>query len=216
MRRSILLTTTLVAAFALAACGGGGSNTSTATPGPTATPATVNVPDVVGDPEADALVTLGADGLKAGDKVSAYDGKVAKGTIISTNPKAGVVVQRGTAIDYRVSRGPAPTPSPSPKPASPARKPAAPAAKPAAAAVGAAKPKFADEGLARRGGTDEDVGDVLGFFERFAHVGERRHVVDDVGDCGVDSFAPTQGLVHVGFKGKCLPEDIDCSGLIPC
>ena len=66
----------------------------------------MTVPDVVGDAEADALVTLGADGLKAGDKVSAYDGKVGKGKIISTNPKAGVVVQRGTAIDYRRVQGP--------------------------------------------------------------------------------------------------------------
>ncbi len=85
-------------------------------PTPKPTPPTVAVPDVVGDAEADALVTIGASGLTAGEKTRKYDDKVSSGDIISTNPKAGVVVERGTAIDYLVSRGPSPTPSPTPKP----------------------------------------------------------------------------------------------------
>ena len=73
------------------------SPTPEPTPKPTPKPTaeTVVVPDVVGDPEADALVALGAAGLKAGEKTSKYDSDK-KGTVIGTDPKAGVVVQRGT------------------------------------------------------------------------------------------------------------------------
>ena len=107
------------------------SPTPKPTPKPTAE--TVVVPDVVGDPEADALVALGAAGLNAGEKASKYDNDK-KGTVISTDPKAGVVVQSGTDVDYTVSRGPSPTPSPTPKPtAKPTPKPTAkPTPKPTA------------------------------------------------------------------------------------
>ncbi len=144
MRRAILLATGLVAALALGACGGrSGSDptpTAASTPSPTATstpkptPGTVAVPDVVGESEADALVALGAAGLTAGEKTRKYDSSAPAGDVLSTNPKAGVVVQVGTAVDYLVSRGPAPTPSPSPKPtASPTPKPTAtPTPKPTA------------------------------------------------------------------------------------
>ena len=96
--------------------------TPTPTPSPTSkptpkpTPATVAVPNVVGDAEADALVQIGAAGLTAGAKTRKYDPKVPAGDVLSTDPKPGVIVQRGTAIDYKVSRGPEPTPSPTPKP----------------------------------------------------------------------------------------------------
>jgi len=145
MRRSILLAAGLIAALTLGACGGNSGSTATATPVPTAspaakptpkpTPATVTVPDVVGEAEADALVAFGAAGLTAGERTRKYDGTTAAGDVLSTNPKGGVVVQAGTAIDYLVSRGPAPTPSPSPKPtAKPTPKPtAAPTPRPTAA-----------------------------------------------------------------------------------
>ena len=113
--------------------------TAEATPSPTPKPTpkptaeTVVVPDVVGDQEADALVALGAAGLNAGEKASKYDNDK-KGTVISTDPKAGVVVQSGTDVDYTVSRGPSPSPSPTPKPtAKPTPKPTAkPTPKPTA------------------------------------------------------------------------------------
>jgi len=145
VRRTILLATCLVAAVALGACGNSGSTptaTPAATPSPTAkptpepTPATVAVPNVVGEAEADALVAFGAAGLTAGEKTRKYDSTMAAGDVLSTNPKGGVVVQVGTAVDYLVSRGPSPTPSPSPKPtAKPTPKPtvkptAAPTPKP--------------------------------------------------------------------------------------
>jgi len=144
MRRSILLAAGLIAALTLGACGGNSGSTATATPVPTPspaakptpkpTPATVTVPDVVGEAEADALVAFGAAGLTAGERTRKYDSTTAAGDVLSTNPKGGVVVQAGTAIDYLVSRGPAPTPSPSPKPtAKPTPKPtAAPTPKPTA------------------------------------------------------------------------------------
>ncbi len=95
-------------------------------PGPTAkpTPGTVAVPDVVGDVEADALVTLGAAGLTAGERLRAYSDTVDLGSITRTDPKAGVVVKLGTAVDFTVSRGPSPTPSPKPTP-KPSPKPTA-------------------------------------------------------------------------------------------
>ncbi len=138
MRRSILLAAGLTGALALAACGNSGAPAPTASPtaSPTATaaptPATVTVPDVRGDTEQEALVTFGATGLTAGAKTNRYDANAPKGTVLSTDPKAGVVVARGTAVDYLVSRGPAPTPSPSPKPTpKPTAKPTAtPTAKP--------------------------------------------------------------------------------------
>jgi heat shock protein HslJ len=128
VRRSMLIATCIILAMVLGACGNNSSGAPKATP----TPATVTVPDVIGDTEPDALVALGAAGLTAGEKTSAYDAAVTKGTVMSTNPKAGVVVQSGTAVDYLVSRGPAPTPTPSPKPtAKPTSKPTAkPTAKP--------------------------------------------------------------------------------------
>ena len=98
---------------------------ATAKPTPKPTAATVTVPNVVGDAEADALVAFGAAGVKAGAKTNKYD-KAKKGTVISTDPKGGVVVARGTAVDYKVSRGPEPTPSPTPQPtAKPTPKPTA-------------------------------------------------------------------------------------------
>ena len=60
-------------------------------PGPTAkpTPGTVAVPDVVGDVEADALVTLGAAGLTAGERLRAYSDTVDFGQHHQYGPQGG-------------------------------------------------------------------------------------------------------------------------------
>jgi beta-lactam-binding protein with PASTA domain len=94
----------------------GPAATPSPTPRPTATPAVVTIPDVRGLSEADALTELGAAGLKAGERTRKNNSKVGAGDVISTDPAAGVQVKRGTAVDYVVSKGPAPTPSPTPSP----------------------------------------------------------------------------------------------------
>ncbi len=115
----------------LAGCSGGGSSpTATPTAAPTATAeptdATIAVPDIVDETEQDGLVELGAAGLTAGDRTRAYSDDIDSGRIVSTDPRAGVVVERGTEVDYVLSRGPEPTPSPTPrKTAKPTPKPTA-------------------------------------------------------------------------------------------
>lgn len=113
----------------IAGCSGGGSSptaTSTAAPTATAEPtdAAVAVPDIVDETEQAGLVELGEAGLTAGDRTRAYSDDIDSGRIISTDPRAGVIVERGTEVDYVLSRGPEPTPSPTP------RKTAKPTAKP--------------------------------------------------------------------------------------
>jgi serine/threonine-protein kinase len=80
----------------------------------------VSVPDVSGQKESDATNALTTMGLTLGIRGEAYDATVPKGSVISTNPKGGVNVASGTAVDYVVSLGPAasatPSPSPSPSP----------------------------------------------------------------------------------------------------
>lgn len=112
----------LLVTVVVAACsGGGGQATHTATEPPTATPTetategTIAVPDIVGETEQDGLVTLGAAGLTAGSRSRRYSDDIDQGHIIRTDPRAGVIVARGTAVDYVVSRGPEPTPSPTPR-----------------------------------------------------------------------------------------------------
>ena len=84
----------------------------TPTPRPSATPGIVTVPDLRGLPEPDALTELGSVGLRAGERVGAFSGSVEEGAIIRTDPAAGVRVERGTAVDYVVSRGRRPSPTP--------------------------------------------------------------------------------------------------------
>jgi heat shock protein HslJ len=139
MTRRALVSAGSILVLVLAACTGGGSSpTSTPTVAPTETAAptadVVAVPDVIDETEQDGLVTLGAAGLTAGAKSRAYSEDFDSGRIISTDPRAGVIVARGTAVDYVVSRGPEPTPSPTPKPTTkPTPKPTAkPTPKPTA------------------------------------------------------------------------------------
>jgi beta-lactam-binding protein with PASTA domain/tRNA A-37 threonylcarbamoyl transferase component Bud32 len=77
---------------------------------------TVTVPDLRNMSEAQALAEIQRAELQAGTKTQAYDTQIARGAVVSTNPRAGAEVAKGTAIDYVVSRGPRPTPSPTPRP----------------------------------------------------------------------------------------------------
>jgi heat shock protein HslJ len=123
----------------IAACTGGGSGpTATSTAAPTATgeptAGTIAVPDIVDETEQDGMVELGAAGLTAGDRTRAYSDEFDPGRIISTDPRAGVIVAQGTEVDYVLSRGAEPTPSPTPrKTTRPTAKPTVkPTAKPTA------------------------------------------------------------------------------------
>ncbi|MFN8518202.1 MAG: PASTA domain-containing protein [Chloroflexota bacterium] len=137
MTRWVRVAIALLLTLAVAACSGGGSSpTSRPTEAPTSEPtsepteATLAVPDIVDETEQDGLVALGAAGLAAGARSRAYSDDFDSGRIVSTDPKAGVIVARGTAIDYVVSRGPRPTPSPTAK--ATAKPTATPTAKPTA------------------------------------------------------------------------------------
>src|SRR4051794_31690204 len=75
---------------------------------------TVPVPDVKNKPENEGLQALVDAGLKLGVRGEAFDPAVPAGSIVFQNPSAGIVVAKGTAVDWVVSKGPEPTPSPTP------------------------------------------------------------------------------------------------------
>jgi beta-lactam-binding protein with PASTA domain len=77
---------------------------------------TVAVPDVRNLPEADALNALFAAKLQLGPKTEAFDPVVPLGSVISTTPVAGTIVNEGTPVAYVLSQGPEPSASPSPSP----------------------------------------------------------------------------------------------------
>ncbi|HEX2754022.1 MAG TPA: Stk1 family PASTA domain-containing Ser/Thr kinase, partial [Candidatus Limnocylindrales bacterium] len=77
---------------------------------------TVAVPDLRNRTEIDAFNLLAAAGLSFGPKTEAFDPIVSLGSVISQNPAPGVLVNKGTAISYVLSKGPEPSPSPSPSP----------------------------------------------------------------------------------------------------
>ena len=81
-----------------------------------ATQPTVAVPDLRGFTEADAVTTLIDLGLTAGVRSEAHDPETDAGFIIHTDPRGGIAVARGTAIDYLVSLGAAPSRGPTPVP----------------------------------------------------------------------------------------------------
>jgi RHS repeat-associated protein len=68
----------------------------------------VTVPDVVGQPEADAENALTAANLVVGRKRSANDPSIPAGSIASQSPVAGSVAEFGGSVDLVVSLGPAP------------------------------------------------------------------------------------------------------------
>jgi serine/threonine-protein kinase len=77
---------------------------------------TVAVPDVRLRTEAQLFELLAQANLAPGLRTEAYDSQVPPTLIIGTSPRAGIEVARGTAIDYIVSLGPAPTAAPTPTP----------------------------------------------------------------------------------------------------
>ncbi|WP_433679879.1 PASTA domain-containing protein [Nocardia sp. CA-119907] len=69
-------------------------------------PPPIPVPDVTKKPQADALSTLTAAGLKT-KVIEQPDAKISDGTVISTDPAAKTEVAKDTVITVTVSQGPA-------------------------------------------------------------------------------------------------------------
>jgi beta-lactam-binding protein with PASTA domain/uncharacterized lipoprotein YbaY len=92
--------------------------TAKPTPTPTAkpTPTPVTVPDVRGQTEADAVISITDVGLKVGQRIRRFNDKVAAGDALKTDPAKGTKVKPGTALDLYISKGPSPSPSPTPSP----------------------------------------------------------------------------------------------------
>jgi serine/threonine-protein kinase len=76
----------------------------------------VVVPDIRGMSEADGIAALATAKLVRGATFSEYSDTVPAGELIQQNPRPGVQVSGGTAVDIVVSLGPEPSPSPSPSP----------------------------------------------------------------------------------------------------
>jgi serine/threonine-protein kinase len=74
---------------------------------------TVVVPDIHGIKEHNAIAQLQDSGLRAGERLTAVD-PLPVGYVVSTDPRAGSSVTRGTVVDYTVSLGPEREPSPAP------------------------------------------------------------------------------------------------------
>jgi beta-lactam-binding protein with PASTA domain/predicted Ser/Thr protein kinase len=67
----------------------------------------VQVPEVVGEPEDDAVDTLESAGFRAQIEME-FDPEVQRGLVISQDPPAGERVEEGTEVTIVVSRGPPP------------------------------------------------------------------------------------------------------------
>jgi beta-lactam-binding protein with PASTA domain len=76
----------------------------------------VVVPDIRGLSEADGIAALATAKLVRGATFSEYSDTAPAGELIQQNPRPGVQVSNGTAVDLVVSLGPEPSPSPSPSP----------------------------------------------------------------------------------------------------
>jgi beta-lactam-binding protein with PASTA domain len=84
---------------------------------------TVLVPDVHGLSEANAISQFQGSGLQPGERATAAD-PLPVGYVVTTEPRAGSSVTRGSPVDYTVSSGPAhgqtpgpdATPRPTPRP----------------------------------------------------------------------------------------------------
>ena len=77
---------------------------------------TVPVPDLKNKPESAAIQAIFDAGLRPGVRSDAFDPIVPVGLVASQNPSAGIIVAKGTAVDWVVSKGPTPSPSPTPSP----------------------------------------------------------------------------------------------------
>jgi len=76
----------------------------------------VEVPQLTGLTEAEAIQLITGAELQLGVRTAEFDEAIPEGSVIGTSIPAGTQVPTGTAIDYEVSRGPEPTPSPTPTP----------------------------------------------------------------------------------------------------
>jgi serine/threonine-protein kinase len=74
----------------------------------------VVVPDIRGMSEADGVAALATAKLIRGTNFSEYSDTVPAGEVIEQNPRPGVQVASGTAVNLAISKGPEPSPSPSP------------------------------------------------------------------------------------------------------
>ena len=72
-------------------------------------PSQITVPNVVGQPVAQAANTLGSHNLTLGNVTYASSPTIANGDVISTNPAAGTSVAPNTSVDVVVSQGPSST-----------------------------------------------------------------------------------------------------------
>ena len=81
---------------------------------------TAPVPDLKNKTDSDAITAIIAAGLVPGNRTEAFDPVVPPGLVATQNPSAGIVVQKGTRVDWTVSTGASPSPSesasPSPSP----------------------------------------------------------------------------------------------------
>lgn len=75
---------------------------------PASEPATVLVPALGGMSVEDAEALLAEEGLSTGSFWEEYSDSLPSGLIIRTRPPEGDTVERGTAVDLVVSRGPEP------------------------------------------------------------------------------------------------------------
>jgi beta-lactam-binding protein with PASTA domain/predicted Ser/Thr protein kinase len=91
----------LIALLVALNSGGGGSDTPAAP-----TTATVQVPNLVNQPQAAAEAALTQQGLELGTVSTEASTTVAEGSVISTDPAAGQSVDEGTAVNLLVSAGP--------------------------------------------------------------------------------------------------------------
>ena len=79
---------------------------------------TVAVPELRGKTETDAFNLLAAAGLTIGTRTEVFDPIVPAGQVVHQSPAAGVVVNKGTPVDYDLSKGPEPSASPATPPSS--------------------------------------------------------------------------------------------------
>ncbi|MFG2359837.1 Stk1 family PASTA domain-containing Ser/Thr kinase [Streptomyces sp. NPDC048521] len=68
-------------------------------------PETVNVPDLAGQPLAEAQARLKADGLEPGMVTREFSEDIPRGSVIATTPQAGTRRHAGSAIALTVSKG---------------------------------------------------------------------------------------------------------------
>jgi serine/threonine protein kinase len=79
-------------------------------------PDVVDVPGIVGLTSSDANSRITANGLTVGTVSEEYSSSYASGVVIRQSPSEGTETERGSTVNYVVSKGPEPTPSPTASP----------------------------------------------------------------------------------------------------